>query len=70
MADLALLLALESGGFARPANVPNVGGLLWSHCPREKMSSVLFVSRNFESALLPTFVFAQWWDFETLHCPT
>jgi len=30
VANLALLQALESGGIARPANVPNVGGLLWS----------------------------------------
>jgi hypothetical protein len=22
------------------------------------------------NALRATFVFAQWWDFETLHCPT
>jgi len=51
---LALLLALVAGWFARPANVPNVGGLFGQTCPREKLSSVLFVSRNFESALLLT----------------
>jgi hypothetical protein len=38
----------------------------------EKVGQSLFADLSFifVRVLAATFVFAQWWEFETLHCPT
>ena len=38
--------------------------------PLMKVMRYIAKLRPVAGSLRPTFVFAQWWDFETLHCPT